>query len=170
MTKDQRIVAAGVFSGVASMALAVYVLDHVLPSPAGISTRADQLAYALRVDVLAVVPLFVMIANVSNARFMGKAIDPLAHEESTRMEIDGRVVDNTLQQTFVFLVGTTALSAALSPEHLQLLLALAIVFVVARVAFWVGYRMHPLYRAPGMAATSYMNLGILLTVLYRWAF
>lgn len=82
------------------------------------------------------------------------------------MEINGRVVDNTLQQNFVFLVGTLALSTDLTSETIKLIPALVVVFVLARVAFWAGYRIHPLYRAPGMVATAYMNLSILLAVLY----
>jgi hypothetical protein len=45
--------------------------------------------------------------------------------------------------------------------------AAALVFVVARIAFWVGYRIHPLYRAFGMAATGYLNVGILACALRR---
>ena len=39
-------------------------------------------------------------------------------------------------------------------------------FVAARIAFWIGYRMHPLYRAPGMAATGFLNLGLLAAALW----
>jgi uncharacterized membrane protein YecN with MAPEG domain len=82
------------------------------------------------------------------------------------MEIDGRVADNTLQQTFVFAVASLALSTIVALQYLQVVWACAIVFVLARVVFWVGYRLNPLYRAPGMAATSYMNLGMILYVLF----
>jgi hypothetical protein len=41
-----------------------------------------------------------------------------------------------------------------------------IVFVLARIVFWIGYRKDPLLRAPGMAATAYLNLGGLLTAVY----
>jgi uncharacterized membrane protein YecN with MAPEG domain len=49
---------------------------------------------------------------------------------------------------------------------LWIVAAAAVVFVVARVAFWIGYRIHPLYRAAGMAATSY--LCVLLFGLAAW--
>jgi hypothetical protein len=45
--------------------------------------------------------------------------------------------------------------------------AVVVVFVVARIAFWVGYRVHPLYRAFGMAATGYLNVGILAFALWN---
>jgi uncharacterized membrane protein YecN with MAPEG domain len=52
-------------------------------------------------------------------------------------------------------------------HHLQVIWACVIVFFVARAIFWLGYRINPLYRAPGMSATAYMNLGMILYVLYR---
>jgi hypothetical protein len=45
--------------------------------------------------------------------------------------------------------------------------AVVVVFVVARIAFWVGYRIYPLYRAFGMAATGYLNVGILAFALWN---
>ena len=46
----------------------------------------------------------------------------------------------------------------------------AIAFMIARLAFWSGYRKHPQLRAPGMPATAYLNLGMTLCVLYYVAF
>jgi len=83
------------------------------------------------------------------------------------MEIDGRVADNTLQQNFVFAIASLSLSTTLPMHRLQVVWACTIVFVSARAMFWVGYRMDPLYRAPGMSATAYMNLGMILYLLYR---
>lgn len=42
-----------------------------------------------------------------------------------------------------------------------------IVAVVARCAFWIGYRMQPFFRAPGMSAAAYMSLGIIAYMLFR---
>ena len=44
---------------------------------------------------------------------------------------------------------------------MRLIPAATIVFIVVRLAFWIGYRIHPLYRAFGMAATGYLNVGLL---------
>jgi len=63
-------------------------------------------------------------------------------------------------------VATLALSTVVPLHHLQVIWACVIVFVVARAAFWLGYRINPLYRAPGMSATAYMNLGMILYVLF----
>ena len=167
MTAEQKVVAVGAASGVATMALLVWILTAALPTPRIADSTADRLAYALRVNVVALLPFFVMLITVANSRFLSDAIDPTRKAESASMKIDGRVTDNTLQQNFVFAVASLAVSTLVAQRHLQVVLACAIVFVSARLVFWYGYRRHPLYRAPGMAATAYLNLGMILYVLYR---
>jgi len=170
MKPEQKIVAIGAASGIVAMVITVWLLTLVLPSPRMAGTIAERLAFALRANVVAVLPLFVMIITVANSRFMSEAIDPTRHAESPTMEIDGRVVDNTLQQNFVFALASLAASTLVPVHTLQVVWACTIVFVVARTIFWMGYRMNPLYRAPGMSATAYMNLGLILYVLYRLIF
>jgi len=148
------------------MALSVWALTGALPTPAIADTLGERLAYALRANVVAVLPLFIMFATIGNSRFLSEAIDPTRRAESRSMEIDGRVADNTLQQNFVFVVASLALSTTVPLRHLQVVWACAIVFVAARAVFWLAYRLNPLYPTPGMAATSYMNLGMLLYLLF----
>ena len=78
------------------------------------------------------------------------------------MVINGRVADNTTQQFLLFIAGSLALAASIPNQQVQLVGAAAIIFTIARIAFWIGYRIHPLYRAPGFSATAYLNLGLLL--------
>jgi hypothetical protein len=117
--------------------------------------------------VFALVPYFIMLITIGNKRFLSDAIDPTRNAESEAMGIDGRVADNTLQQNFVFAVASLALSTLVPLGYLQVVWACAIWFVLARCVFWFGYRVHPLYRAPGMSGTAYMNLFMILYVLYR---
>lgn len=166
MKKEQKIVAIGAASGIALMALLVSALYVLTPELPGMGTVTERISFALQMNVFAVLPLFLMLITVGNSRFLSDAIDPTLHKESKLMEIDGRVADNTLQQNLVFLIGTLALATLIPPEATKIFMALATVFVFARIVFWAGYRTNPLYRAPGMAATAYMNLGILLACLY----
>ena len=76
MRREQKIVAMGAASGVAAMALAVWILTKALPTPAIPDAAAERLAYALVANVFAVVPLFVMLITVANSRFLSDAIDP----------------------------------------------------------------------------------------------
>ena len=167
MKSDQRVVAIGAASGVILMSASVWILTTILPTPTIADMLGVRLAYALAANVFAMLPLFIMIATVGNSRFLSEAIDPTRHAESRSMEIDGRVVDNTLQQNFLFAIASLALGTVVPLQDLQVVWACAIVFVFARACFWIGYRLNALYRAPGMAATAYMNLGIMAYVLLR---
>lgn len=166
MNKDQKIVAVGAATGVAVMAASVWILTTVLPAPSIADTVADRLAYTLRANILAIVPFIIMLITIGNSRFLSEAIDPTRRAESPAMVIDGRVADNTLQQNFVFAIVSLALSTVVPLHYLQVVWACAMVFVLARAVFWMGYRRHPLYRAPGMSATAYLNLGMILYVSY----
>ena len=128
MTRDQKIVAAGAASGVASMALAMWVLSAMLLAvPAGLETVSERLAYALRWEALAALPLVLMIGAVGNARALSDAIDPTRGAEDAKMVIDGRVADNTMQQYLLFLAGSLGLAASLPTARMPVIGAAAIV-------------------------------------------
>jgi hypothetical protein len=167
MTKDQKTVVVGAGSGVTTAVVATAVIYRLWPIDPTLADVASRIAYALKADVVAVLPLLLAIIAVSNKRFTSEAIDPTLHKEDKAAEIDGRVVDNTLQQYVLFLIGTIALSVNLAVEQMRVIPAATIVFVVARVAFWIGYRIHPLYRAFGMAATSCVAMGLIVAALWK---
>jgi len=166
MKPEQKVVAIGAASGIIGMLLAVWLLSSWLPAPVGIETMSERIVYALRVNLVALIPFFVMLIAIGNSRFLSDAIDPTRRAETPVQQVDGRVADNTLQQNFVFAVASLALATFVPAEKLQVIWACAIVFIVARLVFWFGYRIHPLFRAPGMSATAYLNLGLILFVLY----
>ena len=167
MQQAQKIVGIGAASGVALMVAGVWLLTDVLPQPSIADVPGDRVAYALRANVVALVPFFIMLITIGNSRFLSDAIDPTRKLESQSMQIDGRVAANTLEQNFGFAVASLALSTVVPLQQLQVVWACAIVFVVARMAFWIGYRMNPLYRATGMSATAYLNLAMIGYVLYH---
>ena len=144
----------------------MWLLYRALPAPVGVEAVADRIGYALRWNALAALPLLAMLAAVGNARFLGEAIDPTLGKEDARMEINGRVADNTLQQFVLFVAGSLALAVALPDARVPIVGAAAIVFVLMRIAFWIGYRIRPVYRAFGFAATAYLNVGLLAAALY----
>ena len=166
MTRSQSIVAIGAASGVAAMLLSMVILYRLLPQAAPYAGLADRLAYAAVANAFASLPLFAAIAAVGNARAMSEAIDPTLGKESAATIVTGRVADNNLQQFALFATATLALSVNLNPAQLHVLAAAAIVFVAARALFWIGYRIDPLYRAFGFAATFYLNLGLLGSALW----
>ena len=166
MTKDQKTVAIGASSGIAGMVVLVWLISTLMPQPQVIDAPGNRLAYTARWSVVAVLPLFAMLVAVGNARFLSEAIDPTLGNESQKMVVDGRVADNTLQQFVCFLVGITALSVSVPIEWISFIPAVAITFVICRIVFWIGYRIHPLYRAPGFSSTAYMNMFMYIAVLW----
>jgi hypothetical protein len=168
MTKDQRTVALGALSGIVMMVALVWLLSWAIPAPEIADTAGDRLGYALPWAVVAVLPLFFMIAAVGNARFFSEAIDPTLHKDDRKLVVNGRVADNTTQQFLMFVVGLAALAVTLPIERMSYVPAVAITFVICRLIFWIGYRIHPLYRAPGFSSTAYLNLCMFIAALWMW--
>ncbi len=164
MRKEQKTVAFGAVTGALLMVASVYGLTRLLTPPRLVDTVAERLAYALKANVLAVVPLVIMFIAIANSRFRSAAIDPTRQAESRALEIDRRVASNTLEQNFVFVVASLAMSTIVPMQDLQVVWACSIVFIVARAAFWLGYRINPLYRAAGMSATALVILGMIFYV------
>ena len=165
MNREQKIVATGALSGAAAMLLSTWLLYTVLPSPQ-VTSQSDAVLYALRWLPLAALPLLAAIVAVGNARALGPAIDPTLGNEDRALRITLRVAGNTLEQFVLFAAGSLGLAASIDPAQAKIVGAAAVVFVAARIAFWIGYRIHPLYRAPGFAATAYLNIGLLGAALY----
>lgn len=165
MTRDQKIVLSGALSGIAVMAGLVWLVQQLLPVPSPANV-GDKLAYAVAWDAVAAVPYLIMLASVGNARFFSEAIDPTLGKESQRMVVDGRVADNSTQQLLLFVIASAALAIQLPAERLPIIGAAATTFATMRIAFWVGYRIHPLYGAFGFAGTAYLNLGLLAAAIW----
>jgi hypothetical protein len=168
MTKDQKTVAIGAASGVIIMALLVIFLSKSIAAPLISDTPGDRLGFALPWAAFGALPLFVMLAAVGNARFLGEAIDPTLGKEDQKMIVNGRVADNTLQQFVLFLVGLLGLAVTLPLYRMSIIPAATMTFVFMRIIFWIGYRINPLYRAPGFSSTAYLNLGMLVATVVLW--
>ena len=167
MTRDQKIVAVGSASGVLTMVAAVIAIFWLWPSNPLLSDIPMRLGYTIQANAFAVIPLLLGILVVANARFLGDAIDPTLQKDNMAMQINSRVVDNTLQQFVLFIIATMALSVNATSAQMRLIPAATIVFIFARMAFWIGYRIHPLYRAFGMGATGYLNVGLLGFAIWK---
>lgn len=158
MTKDQRAVAIGAPSGIATMLVALIALSNLITGISAAATAGERLAYAVQWIALAALPLVLAIGSVGNARFSSEAINPLAGKENLATAVNCRVVDNTVQQFLLFGAGSLAVAAGARGDQLGVVAAAAIVFVIARLTFWIGYRIKPVYRAAGFASTFYLNL------------
>lgn len=140
------------------MLAALWALSHLIAGLDADASAGERLAYAAQWCATAAVPLMVAIIAVGNERFKGPGIDPISGQQSREMMINGRVVDNTVQQYALFAAASFAVAAGATSCQVVMVGAAAIVFVFMRLAFWIGYRIDPLYRAFGMGGTMYLNL------------
>ncbi|HEX6661109.1 MAG TPA: MAPEG family protein [Sphingomicrobium sp.] len=166
MKREQKLVAIGAGSGVVLMIGALIGLSAIMPSLPVTADTGDRLGFAAKWLALAAAPLFLAIIAVGNARFFSEAIDPTAGKETQAMIVNGRVVDNSLQQYVLFFAATMALAASANGTQLGLVSAASVIFVVCRLAFWVGYRIEPVYRAFGFASTAYLNIILFGTAIW----
>lgn len=158
MSNDQKLVAAGSISGAVFTLAALFLLSHyIITQPVAASAAAERLAFAAQWNAFAALPLMVVIAAIGNERFKGVGIDSIAGTSSRTLMINARVIDNTLQQYALFSAASFAVAAGADASQWPIVSAAAILFVLLRLAFWIGYRINPLYRAFGMGGTLYLN-------------
>ena len=153
---SKKTVLLGILVGSALGWALFFGLRVVLPEP-------DSARAALPWLVLApAVVIFVLVSAVGNARFLGPGIDPLQGKDPHFVVVTNRVLANTVEQTFQFVLAGVALLALLPAEKLGAIPALSVLFVVARMGFWFGYLRQALLRAPGIAINIQLNVVMLV--------
>jgi hypothetical protein len=128
-------------------------LPFPIPNGDDVATRV---AFVARWLLLAGFCVLIGIAQVANRRFfIPDAIDGTRTPQNHALEINLRYNRNTLEQTVLAAIAWTGLALALPHERLACIPALAILFVVARALFWIGYLIAPAACALGFALTFY---------------
>lgn len=168
MTSDQKsTIWLSLFGGV-GLALALWGLLVALDGyPGAIPDPGERIALVLKLLVLPAGFLLVVVHVVALTRLITGAIDPLTDDASAWRRVDMRVLGNTVEQTLIFMPLLLAAAMMVRADETPWLIALPVAFVLARVAFWIGYRIGPMGRAPGMAAGFFINLGLLGFVVAR---
>ena len=128
-----------------------YWLRFNAPILEGMDEPAARLAFALKCAALAVLFTLVLgIEAVAHERLVSPAFDPLAGHETRRLRVNQRYLQNTLEQTVVFLVGLLGLAVYLDDgNQMRAVLATAVVWTLSRWAFWAGYHLSSTWRCLG---------------------
>jgi uncharacterized membrane protein YecN with MAPEG domain len=129
---------------------------------------AQRLAVALAALLPAVALLLAMILAQMARRFLTRTVDPLAGEDDRFLRTNQRVITNTVEQLAVFAPALLALAAGRPGAAMASVVALALVFALARLVFWAGYLLGPPQRAAGMAATMGVTIATVLTAIGTW--
>jgi len=158
--------AAALVNGAAFIAtlIAIAVLLPAMPVPDAAEGAAGRLALWARLAVAPAALLLAAALSVSAARALGEAYDPIADPEPRLYRVLQRVLTNTVEQTAIFLPALAALAVVVAEAGLGAPVLLTGLFVAGRLAFAVGYLIHPYARAPGMTMTVTVNL-----VTVAWA-
>lgn len=108
--------------------------------------------------------VFSLTAHIGNLRFLSPVgINPLNPQGDAKIAVYSRILQNTLEQSFVF--SLLALVAATMDNGIIGIVPVAtITFVIGRIFFAIGYLHGWQYRAPGMAMTFASNIALLIVV------
>src|SRR5215471_14065881 len=161
---------AGMTAIAAAMPVALLLwlaIAYLVPPLPAMDSLGIRMLFTLKCVSLAVLFCLVLgVEAVAHERLSSPAFDPLAGFETRRLRVNQRYLQNTLEQIIVFAVGLFGL-AAYSPDGsaMRAVLATTVVWILARLAFWVGYHCSAAMRrlgAPGMA------LGMLVLLYVAW--
>jgi len=143
-------------------------LARMVPANAAAPTVADRMAVGAAALLPAAAALAAMTVVQIVTRFATGTFDPTAGRDGRLLIVNQRVIANTVEQMLCFVPTVLALSAAVAPARMPLVVAGALTFALARLVFWAGYLAAPLLRAPGMAATGAANLVTLVCAVWAW--
>ena len=148
-----------------------FAIDRGLPPIAGMDDPLARVIFAIKCCCLAILFSFVTaIEAVAHERLRSPAIDPLRGYETQRMKINLRYLQHTLEQLVVFVPGLLGLSFYCSDGNaMRAVVATTVVWVLARIAFWIGYHFGAKHRAVG-APGMVLGMGMLLYVAWRFGY
>ena len=171
MIRKQLVVLAG---GAAGFLAVIVVWRHAAQLFARVAVPADdtasRLAFTAHWLILPGLTLLAGIIAVGLQRaFAADAIDGTRTPVSRSLEISLRYNQNTLEQTLLAAIAWAALAPLLARDELVFIPMMAFLFAFGRIAFWIGYLLHPLARAFGMVLTVLPTLwAYVWLLLHAW--
>lgn len=163
LAAKQKQVGLGMASAAAASA-AYFALGYFLwPLPDVAAPALTVFGYACAV---AAAPMIVDVMRLARARFFDAAlIDGDAPAPGSRFDLDARCLRNTSEQLLLFVCAQAGLAAAMEPGTKHIALLYAAWFVLARIAFRIGYHKNPIARSFGFAASFYPTVAVYLALL-----
>ncbi len=114
------------------------------------------------------VSLIAGIARAAQLRHFSQNIDGSTPESGSPLDITRRYITNTVEQLLLFVLGALGLFYVAPDIAQRLLPIMSVWFLIARLLFWVGYRMAPLKRAVGFAATFHPTIFLFGLAAYQF--
>ena len=161
--KQGVVVALAIAAALVVVAVGAHARDWFAGWVPAADDLATRLAFAVR---WLLAPGLLLLAGIHVAASRGlhsDAIDGTRTPRSHYLQIALRYNQNTLEQTVLAAIAWCGLAVAVPHASLAFIPAMAGLFVVGRVTFWVGYLVYPAARAFGMVLT-----GLPTIVAYVW--
>lgn len=164
MFRKQIIAIAGALPAMPAVLLVWLYADALfgfVPLPP--DTTADRLAF---VAAWLLIPGWALLAGIFGAArrgFFPSAIEGTRTPENWSLEVNLRYNINTIEQVVLAAIAWNCLALVLPHDRLVLIPAMAVLFGIGRLAFWIGYRLHPLARTFGMTLTAFPTV-----IAYLW--
>ena len=151
--RKQLIGGAGALAAFVTLALLWHWREAFAdPGPAADDIQA-RLGFVLTWLLLPGLCLLIGVVGASRRGFYHDAIDGTRTPASPALEINLRYNQNTLEQVLLAAIAWSGLALQLPHGLLYLIPVLSVVFLIGRLAFFVGYLIYPMGRAYGMVLT-----------------
>nr|WP_297459154.1 MAPEG family protein [uncultured Halomonas sp.] len=161
--REHRTEAFGISLGIFLTLLIAMLGIWLLPDIAGPFDNASRLALAAKCLVAPAIMMLLGVIVVGLTRLGSDMLDPTRVNASTQgMRVSLRYLGNTHEQLTLYIANSLALAVLLPAAWLKIVPLYALMFCLGRVLFWVGYRLDPLYRAPGFALTILPTIAAML--------
>lgn len=162
--------------GPISAALAISALVwlgvyFICPPVPGMETPSARIIFALNCSCVALMLcLLTGVEAVAHERLQTDAFNPLVGHESRRLKVNLRYLQNTLEQTVLFIPGLLALAVYCADGRaMRVVVAATVTWILSRFAFWIGYHRGSQYRIVGVAGMV-QSLLVLLYVCARFGY
>jgi hypothetical protein len=158
MTQQQnnRIIKYGILLGFIFSILYILALFYIIPPYSNSLSFAQRMVLAIECSIFPGIMLLLGILVIGKARFGNESDDPTKHEYANQaMKVNLRYLSNTHEQFTLFVINVLGLAIFIPDAYLTFLPIYSSLFVIGRITFWTGYRIHPLYRASGFGMCFY---------------
>ncbi|KAI7694045.1 hypothetical protein SSS_06920 [Sarcoptes scabiei] len=115
----------------------------------------------------ALIPILVSIWHVIYNRLTNKVYNPLSGREHF-VEKSNRILTNTIEHSLINLFAELILAVYLPNDMMHWIPLMVFLFVFGRIAFWIGYTIHPKFRGLGFAM-NFVPLNIAFFVIMGYA-
>lgn len=119
------------------------------PSLDGMDSPVARVIYTMQLLAAPAAVTFLMMFSCLRMLYDAKAENPFARTEGHRWELNQRILQNTVEQAWVFVPALLALSVRIDPAHAKILPVLVTVWTTGRVMFTIGYHISVPWRAVG---------------------